>query len=31
MKKLFRQTLGRCELNLGFLKFGYRGKTSVRK
>lgn len=27
MKKFFRQTLGRCELNLDFLKFGYRGKV----
>jgi hypothetical protein len=26
MKKFFRQTIG-CELNLGFLKFGYRGKV----
>ena len=31
MKKLFRQTFGRYELNLNFLKFGDRGKTSVRK
>ena len=27
MKKFFRQTFGRCELNLGFLKFGDRGKV----
>ena len=27
MKKLFRQTFGCCELNLGFLKVGYRGKV----
>ncbi len=27
MKKIFRQTFGRCELNLGFLKFGDRGKV----
>lgn len=26
MKKLFGRMVGRCEINLGVVRFGYRGK-----